>query len=57
MTFESLDESQRQLLRRPGWSEGCALSTSRREVLAYWFGAVIWNVLGVPVGWLVLFGD
>ncbi len=57
MTFESLDESQRQLLRRPGWSEGCALSASRREVLACWFGAVIWNVLGIPVGWVALFGD
>ncbi len=57
MQSQSPDEVQRALLSHPGWSEGWTRSTVGRELLTYWVGALIWNVIGIPVGWIALFGD
>ncbi len=53
----SQDEVQSLLLSRPGWAEGWAGSAAGPELVTHWVGALIWNTLGVPVGWLALFGD
>ena len=42
---------------RPDWALGVARSGGRKELKTLWFGAVIMNVLGVPSGWVSLFGD
>ena len=57
MQSQSPDEVQSILLSRPGWSEGWARSVAGRELVTHWVGALIWNVLGIPVGWIALFGD
>lgn len=40
---------------RPDWARGVAASAGRKELKALWFGAVIMNILGLAVGWVVLF--
>ena len=42
---------------RPDWALGVAKSAGRKELKVLWFGAVIMNTLGLPVGWLALMGD
>jgi hypothetical protein len=42
---------------RPDWASGVAKSEGSKELKTLWFGAVIMNVLGVPVGWVSLFGE
>ncbi len=57
MQSQSPDEVQSILLSRPGWVDRWAASAGRRELITHWVGALIWNTLGIPVGWLALFGD
>jgi len=42
---------------RPDWASGVAKSEGSKELKTLWFGAVIMNVLGVPVVWVSLFGE
>ncbi len=57
MQSRSQGDVESILLSRPGWAEGWAGSAAGRELVTHWVGALIWNVLGIPVGWLALFGD
>ena len=57
MQIQSPQEVQGILLSRPGWSEGWTRSAAGRELGVHWVGALIWNVLGIPVGWIALFGE
>ena len=46
-----------QLLEsRPDWAAGVATTAGRKELVGHWVGAVIMNALGLPVGWMALFG-
>ena len=46
-----------QILKsRPDWASGVAVTAGRKEVMTHWRGAVIMNMLGLPVGWMALFG-
>ena len=46
-----------QILKsRPDWAAGVAATAGRKELMAHWVGAVIMNALGLPVGWMALFG-
>ena len=46
-----------QILKsRPDWAVGVAATAGRKELIAHWVGAVIMNALGLPVGWMALFG-
>ncbi|MCH8810212.1 MAG: hypothetical protein IID07_00165 [Gemmatimonadetes bacterium] len=47
-----------QILKsRPDWASGVASTAGRKELITHWVGAAIMNVLGLPVGWIALFGD
>ena len=51
-------DSARPILEsRPDWRRGVAKSAGRKELKGLWFGAVIMNALGLPVGWVSLSGD
>jgi hypothetical protein len=51
-------DSARPILEsRPDWARGVAKSAGRKELRSLWFGAVIMNTLGLPVGWMALSGD
>jgi hypothetical protein len=41
---------------RPDWASGVASTAGRKELMTHWVGAVIMNALGLPVGWMALFG-
>jgi hypothetical protein len=41
---------------RPDWASGLASTAGRKELVSHWVGAVIMNALGLPVGWMALFG-
>ena len=46
-----------QILKsRPDWASGVAVTAGRKELMTHWLGAVIMNMLGLPVGWIALFG-
>ena len=45
------------LSSRPDWASGVASTTGRKELRVLWLGAGIMNTLGLPVGWMTLFGD
>ena len=46
-----------QILKsRPDWATGVASIAGRKELMAHWVGAAIMNALGLPVGWMALFG-
>ena len=46
-----------QILKsRPDWASGVASTGAGKELKALWVGAAIMNALGLPVGWIVLFG-
>ena len=46
-----------QILKsRPDWASGVAVTAGRKELMTHWLGAVIMNMLGLPVGWMALFG-
>ncbi len=54
---DSPPEPLPQILKsRPDWALGMASTDAGRELKALWVGAVIMNVLGLPVGWIALFG-
>jgi hypothetical protein len=38
-------------------ASGQAPAVGRKDLRTHWFCAVIWNILGIPVGWHALFGD
>ena len=42
---------------RPDWASGMASTAGRKEVRVLWLAAAIMNTLGLPVGWMALFGD
>ena len=47
-----------QILKsRPDWASGVASTAGRKELITHWVGAAIMNALGLPVGWVALFGD
>lgn len=50
------DPAPQILMSRPDWASGVAATAGRRELKSLWLGAVIMNALGLPVGWLALFG-
>ncbi len=50
------DPSRQILKSRPDWASGSASTGGRKELLGHWLAAVIMNALGLPVGWLALFG-
>ena len=51
-------EPQPQILKsRPDWASGVASTAGHKELMAHWVVAVIMNALGLPVGWVALFGD
>ena len=39
------------------WLGGRATAATRGETTAYWFGALVWNALGIPIGVLAARGD
>ena len=46
-----------QILKsRPDWASGVASTAGRKELIGHWVGAAIMNALGLPVGWMALFG-
>ncbi len=46
-----------QILKsRPDWASGVASTAGRKELRVVWFAAAIMNALGLPVGWIALFG-
>ena len=42
---------------RPDWASGVASAAGRKELRVVWMAAAIMNTLGLPVGWMTLFGD
>ena len=51
------DPAQPILKSRPDWASGTASTAGRKELVVHWVAAVIMNALGLPVGWMALFGD
>lgn len=41
---------------RPDWASGVASTAGRKELRHLWMAAAIMNALGLPVGWMALFG-
>ena len=39
------------------WATGQASTVGRTHLRAQWLGAIIWNLIAIPVGWQALFGD
>ena len=55
---DSLPDPLRRILKsRRDWATGVASTGAGKELKALWAGAAIMNVLGLPVGWMALFGD
>jgi hypothetical protein len=47
-----------QILKsRPDWASGVASTAGRKELRVLWVAAAIMNTLGLPVGWMALFGS
>ena len=44
------------LKSRPDWASGVASTAGRKELRVLWMAAAIMNTLGLPVGWIALFG-
>ena len=44
------------LMSRADWASGVASAGAGKELKALWLGAAIMNALGLPVGWMALFG-
>ncbi len=54
---DSAPDPDSQILQsRPDWASGVASTGAVKELKALWVGAAIMNVLGLPVGWIALFG-
>ncbi len=51
------DPLQEILESRPDWASGVASTAGRKELMTHWLGAAIMNALGLPVGWMALFGS
>ena len=45
------------LSSRPDWASGVASAAGPKELRVLWLAAGIMNTLGLPVGWMTLFGD
>ena len=56
MPSTSPDPPPQLLESRPDWAAGVATTAGRKELVGHWVGAVIMNALGLPVGWMALFG-
>ncbi len=57
MTSTLPDPLQEIVKSRPDWASGVASTAGRKELMAHWLGAAIMNTLGLPVGWMALFGS
>ena len=44
------------LKSRADWASGVASTAGRKELRVLWVAAAIMNTLGLPVGWMALFG-
>ena len=54
---ESSPDLLPQILKsRPDWASGVASTAGRKELRVLWMAAAIMNTLGLPVGWMALFG-
>jgi len=51
------DPAPQILTSRPDWASGVASTAGRKELMTHWMGAAIMNTLGLPVGWMALFGE
>jgi hypothetical protein len=57
MHSTSPDPLPQILKSRPDWASGVASTAGRKELRVLWLAAAIMNTLGLPVGWMALFGD
>ncbi len=54
---ESSPDLLPQILKsHPDWASGVASTAGRKELRVLWVAAAIMNALGLPVGWMALFG-